>query len=127
MWEIDLTAVNKEISIGWNRRQYIKPDGAIVDVSGKDEAWYVARHVQTFSATKDQALKLWGASKRFAMKTSRGRYTYVQPGGALGWVASRPGKRGVNCSDFVIKILNESGIASLGYRLFDAPIRVSGS
>jgi hypothetical protein len=83
------------------------------------------RH-QSYRLEGAQKLHFTKAVKKFKTKVDNGRYRYVVLGGALGWVGTLPTTHGVNCSDFVIKILKDSGIANLGHRLYELPKRVSG-
>jgi len=67
------------------------------------------------------------AANRFKFKNEAGRYRYRLAGGAVGWLSTRPGTRGVNCADFAIKILGEAGIQNIPSHLFTTPRRVVGA
>lgn len=124
MWIIDLTANQNTLGINWTILHYVE-NGQFKDRHFKQDAWYGARHTHSYDANRIQAATLWTACKRFMTKIGQNRYVYRQAGGVLGWIGSRPGQRGVNCSDFVIKVLRESGIAHINYKLYDTPIRIS--
>jgi len=81
------------------------------------------RHCYTIDA--QTTVDVIAAVARFKAKVQAGRYVYRAPGGVLGYVASKPGTRGINCSDFVIKILREAGIRNVAYLLFDSPYRLA--
>jgi hypothetical protein len=83
-------------------------------------------HYQSFVVTNEKIYAVVAAVSRFEAKVARGRYTYRLAGGTLGWLTTRPGKRGVNCADFCIKILKEAGIADLGSKFINTPKRVAG-
>jgi hypothetical protein len=86
----------------------------------------VARVPQrSFELDPDQKTKLMAAIARFKFKNAAGRYRYAKPGGGLGRAFSLPGTRGVNCTDFAIKVLGEAGISLFGSRLIDLPGRLT--
>jgi hypothetical protein len=64
------------------------------------------------NVTHSDKSRLDEASSRFGHKANMGRYKHSVHGGFAGWISTGIGKRGVNASDFVLKILNESGIAN---------------
>jgi len=82
-------------------------------------------HHNCYKVTADQSARVLAAAKRFQTKAKSGRYVYHRQGGIQARLATRPGTRGVNCADFVIKILNEAGIANLGYKYTSTPYRVA--
>lgn len=82
-------------------------------------------HHHSYVVDDTQTSRFLDAVDRFEQKAKGGRYLYSKPGGALGAIFSKPGRRALNCADFVIKVLNEAGIADIGYRLFDTPYRVA--
>jgi hypothetical protein len=82
-------------------------------------------HHKSYVLTKAETIRLLMAVDKFADKARGGRYPYLKAGGALGYVFSKAGHRAVNCADFVIKVLNDAGIANVGYRLWDTPLRIA--
>ncbi len=83
-------------------------------------------HYQSWVITNAQFNAFLSAVEKFRNKVAMGRYSYRLAGGAVGWISTRPGKRGVNCADFIIKVLKEAGIANLGSKLINTPKRVAG-
>ena len=84
-------------------------------------------HYQSWEISNNQWNAVIAAAERFRNKAEAGRYTYRLAGGVAGWLSTMPGKRGVNCADFCIKILKEAGIANLGNSLINTPKRVAGA
>ena len=82
-------------------------------------------HHHSYSLNPQQKSNFLSAVARFKAKNDAGRYRYRVPGGAVGWLTSKPGTRGVNCADFVIKILTEAGIETMRHRIYDLPKRVA--
>lgn len=68
--------------------------------------------------------KLQHAVKNYKERCASGRYRYVMTGGIVGWLATLPGSNGVNCADFVVKILKEIGIKDFGPALYRDPNKV---
>ena len=85
----------------------------------------IKTHHSCYKINSIQSQKIIAAAERFRKKVREGRYTYYQEGGIKARLATRPGTRGVNCGDFVIKILKEAGIAMLGYKYKSTPYRVA--
>jgi hypothetical protein len=83
------------------------------------------KHTRTFDLNRDKEAAFWRAVEKFKWKISEGRYVYRYAGGALGWLSSLPGTRGINCADFVIKVLHEMGVSKIHYGLFDTAYRVA--
>jgi len=85
---------------------------------------------RTYRATRDQVDRVKQAAHRFRNKNvNANRYYYSLPGGLLGriggGISTLGNKRGVNCADFLIKILNESGLAHRKSLLFNMPSRIA--
>jgi hypothetical protein len=96
------------------------PKGGDIDlIAGTNHRCYDASTFQ-----RDALLR---AVDRFSNKMGNGRYSYAATGGVLGWIGSLPGQRGINCADFIIKVLNEAKIANRKYGLVDLPSRIARS
>jgi len=91
----------------------------------KSQERLVHSHHRSYYINAKDRDRFMTAVRRFARKVDDGRYVYVTPGGLLGRIGSGIGKRGINCADFVIKVLNESGIANRYNTLFTTPSRVA--
>jgi hypothetical protein len=79
-----------------------------------------------YPMTLSQQLMLFAEVRRFTAKAQNGHYLYRVAGGAIGRIITPPGKRGVNCADFIIKVLNDAGIARIRSSIFNTPARVAG-
>jgi hypothetical protein len=95
-----------------------------VDTPDDDHRGSYLRY-QSYVITDASVTSLKFAANRFKFKNNNGRYRYRLGGGAVGWLLTRPGTRGVNCTDFVIKILKEAGIANIKNAIVNAPRRVA--
>ncbi|WP_426956883.1 hypothetical protein [Muricoccus radiodurans] len=73
-----------------------------------------------------QRASLEAAVLRFKTKNANGRYTYRLAGGVIGRLTTRPKTRGVNCADFIIKVLDEAGITRIKSKIFNTPSRIAG-
>ncbi|HEX3877486.1 MAG TPA: hypothetical protein VHW24_10900 [Bryobacteraceae bacterium] len=83
-------------------------------------------HHHSYIVNHDRMTRVKAAIQEFKRKAEEtGRYTYVAPGGALGFMFSKVGQRGVNCADFVIKVLEKANVAKLGSGLFNSPYRIA--
>lgn len=91
----------------------------------KSQVKLIQSNHRSYDITSAQRNALLVAVNRFARKVSEGRYVYSLVGGGLGRVFSLPGRRGVNCADFVIKILNETGIGNRYSLPFNTPSRLA--
>lgn len=89
-----------------------------------DGSLAVSRH-RSYVIDAQQRDRVIQAVVKFARKNNEGRYAYFKPGGGLGRIGYFGGKRGVNCADFVLKILNESGVGNRYSLLVNTPIRMS--
>ncbi|WP_237216967.1 hypothetical protein [Falsiroseomonas oryziterrae] len=86
-----------------------------------DDYYYTA-----YPMTDAQRASLDAAIRRFIAKNAKGRYTYRIAGGVIGRLTTAPKVRGVNCADFIIKVLDEAGIAHIKSKVFNTPSRVAG-
>lgn len=125
---IDLTEGGGAISIVKSKAQIIKGDQSVINMSlpkgGDPEALRGAHyHCYVLDGTRTEAVL--AAVEKFKNKVQKGRYVYRAPGGVLGWLSSVPRTRGVNCADFVIKILRDAEVKNVAYLLFDTPFRVA--
>jgi hypothetical protein len=126
---IDLTMGPAGISISRSPAQIVQANGTVINMSlpkGGDWAELTRTRHHSYVLQSYQKDGFNAAVARFKTKVEQGRYVYRAPGGVLGYVSSAPGTRGVNCADFVIKVLKEAGITNIGHRLFDTPYRVAG-
>jgi hypothetical protein len=80
---------------------------------------------RSFELDNEQKGRFQLALEKFKTKHADGRYRYAKPGGVLGAMFSLPGTRGVNCADFVIKVLGDAGISVISKRLVDLPSRLT--
>ncbi len=125
---LDLSAGAAGISINKTPAQILQANGNVINMTlpkGGDWAELTKTHHRCFALTAVQTAALLAAVQRFKDKVSNDRYVYRAPGGVLGRLSSLPGTRGVNCADFIIKVLGEAGITKIGYRLVDTPFRVA--
>ena len=125
---IDLTTNGTAISISKSPAQIFPPNGNAINMSlpkGGNLLALARSHHHSYPITGAQAAALLLAVQRFKDKVQAGRYAYVKPGGAIGRVLTRPGKRGVNCADFAIKVLSEAGITNISSLAFNTPYRVA--
>lgn len=79
-----------------------------------------------YPMTSGEREALNAAVRRFKVKVANGRYTYRLAGGVIGRLTTRPSMRGVNCADFLIKVMAEAGIATISSRFFNSPSRIAG-
>lgn len=105
-----------------------------LDIKGYDNDQVNAflKHINTmkyhsYRITRVQANAVMDSIKRFQKKIETKRYVYSQPGGVLGSIFSTIGHRGINCADFVIKIINDAGIAHVNNKLYNTPRFAAGS
>lgn len=125
---IDLTMGGGVISIIKSPAQIIKGDNSVINMSlpkGGDPVALSAAHRHSYAIDAAATAAVIQAVDRFRNKAKAGRYVYRAAGGVVGRLSSRPGTRGINCADFVIKILREAGIKKIAYLLFDTPYRVA--
>jgi hypothetical protein len=125
---IDLTEGGGVISIAKSAAQIIKGDNSVINMSlpkGGDPLKLSAAHRHSYAIDAERTEAVILAVDRFKKKAAAGRYVYRVTGGALGRMTSRYGTRGINCADFVIKILRDAGIKKVAYLLFDTPFRVA--
>jgi hypothetical protein len=80
----------------------------------------------SYPMTDGQRAALEAAVLRFKTKNANGRYSYRIAGGVIGRLTTRPKTRGVNCADFLIKVLDEAGIARIKSKIFNTPSRIAG-
>lgn len=80
---------------------------------------------RSYELNNEQRDRLRHAIQRFSNKAAAGKYVYWSPGGGLGRVFSLPGRRAVNCADFVLKVLNEAGVGNRYSLLFNTPKRLA--
>ena len=73
-----------------------------------------------------KVVALRNAVNRFRTKVNGGRYEFNHQGGLIGRLTSGPGKRGVNCADFCVKVLTEAGVGHLVSGLFTTPVSLTG-
>jgi len=83
-------------------------------------------YYQGYPMTDAQRAALEAAVLRFKTKVNAGRYSYRIAGGVIGRLTTRPGTRGINCADFIIKILEEAGITRIKSEIFNSPARIAG-
>jgi hypothetical protein len=81
---------------------------------------------RSFVVTDAEIEAVLREAEKFEKDVAKGKYVYRLAGGQLGNWMAKPGKDGVNCADFCIKILNGAGIADLGSKFFNTPRRVAG-
>ena len=93
--------------------------------SKRGPAQLLNTHHTCYKINSIQSARVLMAARRFSDKAKSGRYSYQHGGGIKARLQTRPGTRGVNCGDFVIKVLREAGIASLGYKYLSTPYRVA--
>jgi hypothetical protein len=79
-----------------------------------------------YPMSDNQLHKLEAAVLRFKSKNDNGRYVYRIAGGVIGRLTTRPKTRGVNCADFIIKVLDEAGITKIKSKIFNAPSTIAG-
>ena len=91
----------------------------------KTQVQLIKSNHRTYDITSAQRDAVLTAVARFARKVSKGRYVYSLVGGGLGRVFSLPGRRGINCADFILKILNETGIGNRYSLPFNTPSRLA--
>lgn len=125
---IDLSEGGGVISIIKTKAQIIQGDHSVINMSlpknGDPEALRRAHyHCYVLDEAKTEAVL--AAVEKFKNKVKSGRYVYRAPGGVLGWLGSVPRTRGVNCADFVIKILRDAEVTKIAYLLFDTPFRIA--
>jgi hypothetical protein len=124
---IDLSVGNQGIEIRCgNAQQFV--GGTWVNVSlpkDGDVSDLRTTHHRSYPLTNQQTNDFLAAVYRFATKVANGRYVYHEEGGVKARLSTLPGTRAVNCADFVIKVLREANIASLGYRFKSTPFRVA--
>jgi hypothetical protein len=92
-----------------------------VDEDRADDYYYTG-----YPMTDAQRASLDAAIRRFIAKNAKGRYTYRIAGGVIGRLTTARKTRGVNCADFIIKVLDEAGIAHIKSKIFNTPSRVAG-
>lgn len=73
-----------------------------------------------------QRATLEAAVLRSKTKNTNGRYKYRIAGGVIGRLTTLPKSRGVNCADFIIKVLDEAGITKIKSKIFNTPSRIAG-
>jgi hypothetical protein len=125
---IDLTTDQNRIKISITPGQMITPKGEVINLSlpkGGDPEKLRGSHYQCFVLDREKHEAVITALGKFKLKVDAGRYVYRAAGGALGWISSVPGTRGVNCADFVIKVLRDAGVKKIPHLLFDTPFRVA--
>ena len=128
--KLELTAVEglAQPIIALNHVQLSNAHGELVIDnldSKRGPAELLRTHHKCYKITAAQSADVLTAARRFEEKVNSGRYIYHQQGGIKARLGSWPGTRGVNCADFVIKILREAGIANLGYKWVSTPFRVA--
>jgi hypothetical protein len=105
----DLTAGADNWHQGWTH----------VELAGKE-------HFRSYPVTTLVAQTVRLEAVRFHNKlTYQGgsRYTYSHAGGLKGRL--KVDGRGINCADFIIKVLGDAGVANLPTKLFSTPYRVA--
>lgn len=126
---LDLTTANQvdpAITIG--TAQIVNTNGALIKQNlpkDGDPVKLNQSHHASYTTTTVKAMAVIAAAERFRQKVAAGRYSYHREGGIKARLSTLPGTRAVNCADFVIKILNEAGVAKLGYRYRSTPFRVA--
>jgi hypothetical protein len=102
MWELDLTEDGGNVKVRISDRQ----------AGDTHPEWFDRDRGEHLSlrTSRDEGLAVVAAARRFDRKALAGRYIYSHPGGLIGRLFTRSGKRGVNCADFVVKILEEAGV-----------------
>jgi hypothetical protein len=93
----------------------ITPDGGNVTVVsgssgfGKHASLFLEYYEIPFlQSPLDTLTRVKAPIQEFKRKSEEtGRYTYVAPGGVLGFMFSKIGQRGVNCAGFVVKVLDQ--------------------
>jgi hypothetical protein len=83
-------------------------------------------HYTSYPMTDAQRQALDAAALRFKSKVDNGRYRYRLAGGVIGRLTTLPKTRGINCADFIIKILKEAGIARIDSKVINTPARIAG-
>lgn len=83
-------------------------------------------YYKSYTLTDAQRAGVEAAALRFKAKNANGRYTYRLAGGTIGRLTTRPKTRGVNCADFVIKVLDEAGVTRIKSKIFNTPARIAG-
>lgn len=68
---------------------------------------------RSFVINNEQRAEIPKEAIRFDLKVMADRYLYRHPGGAIGWMSTHRGQRGINCADFVIKIRKSAGVADI--------------
>jgi hypothetical protein len=81
---------------------------------------------QSFPVTSTEIDAVIREAEEFRREVEAGKYVYRKYGGNLAKLTSPRGKRGVNCADFCIIVLQRAKIANLDDRLVNTPIRVAG-
>jgi hypothetical protein len=126
---VELTTNDKGvISIAKSIAQIIPNNAPIIPMGipkGGDLALLAGTHHHSYAITGVQAAAFLAAVVNFKQKVQNGRYAYVAPGGAIGWMLTRPGKRGVNCTDFAIKMLRAVGITNIKSLVVNTPYRLA--
>ncbi|MHC5005210.1 MAG: hypothetical protein ACYTJ0_19060 [Planctomycetota bacterium] len=99
--------------------------GEAWDLEYEKQQWCLNCTRHSYDATTAQTHAIMQAVTRFQNKNASGRYRYVLPGGHVGRLFTAPGRRGVNCADFVMKVLAEAGIDDVACMLVDLPRRLT--
>lgn len=81
---------------------------------------------QSLQITGQQALATLAAARRYQAKVNSGHYSYLKAGGLIGRLGGEAGTHGVNCSDFVMKVLKEAGVHNYMRLLFSTPGGITG-
>ncbi len=94
----------------------------INDDASRDATQY---HYTCYDMSDSQRTQLEDAIRKFKTKNASGRYTYRLAGGVIGRLTTRPGKRGVNCADFIKKVLGDAKIVMFSESAISMPKTVA--
>ena len=99
-----------------------------IDIADKMLEHLDSTKYHSYQISREQVSMLNDSFLRFMVKNLGGRYAYSLPGGKLGRILQfLKGKRGVNCADLTLKLLNDAGISNVGDKLINTPRYSAGS